>query len=151
MEKRQSIGRKITLVVLSAVLASVFSATGFFLWRQTDNALESRHQQLVGIANVFSAVISDPVRANDPTRVRIALRAIKEIGIPYAVVTRNNGTILATMGTAIILTRESSGEKNGKSVGGEAGKKSVFSLFNSTTMPITVPVIKGGAKVGRLL
>ncbi len=149
--KKQSIGRKITFVVLSAVIASVISATGFFLWRQTTDALEIRHQQLTAVANVFSSVISKHVENNDRTQTLIALRAIGKMpSIPFAVVTRNDNSTLAVLGSAIILTNEEKPQAN-SAADRFSQKKSVFSLLRSTTLPVSVPVINSGAKVGTLL
>ena len=153
IEKNQSIGRKITYVVLSAVIVSVFTATGFFLWRQTSDALDARHQQLTAVANVFASVVSEHVRNNDRPKTLGALRAIKKIpAIPYAVVSRKNGTILAVLGQAVILTSqtETSATNDTDTDVGGAKKKSVLSLLNSTALPIIVPVIHGGEKVGEL-
>ncbi len=151
LNKKQSIGNKISLLVLCAVFASVLSTTGFFLWRQTTDALEERYQQLTAVANVFSAVVSVHVKNNDRTQTLNALRAIGKMpSIPYAVVSRNDGTILAVLGTAIILTRDTQ-EDTAASAGAGRQKKSVLSLLNSTAMPVSVPVIKGGLKVGDLL
>ena len=149
--KHQSIGRKITLVVLSAVVASVMTATSFFLWRQTSDALQIREAQVRATALVFASVISEHVKNNDRTQTLIALRAIGKMpSVPYAVVSRTDGSVLAVLGTAIILSNQKN-VKKAKNNGSGKNNKSVFSLINSTTLPVSVPVINGGQKVGTLL
>jgi two-component system sensor histidine kinase BarA len=151
--KRRSIGRKITFVVLIAVMASVVTATGYFLWRQTADALESRERQLTATANVFASVISEHVKSDNRNGVLRALRAIGKMpSIPFAVVSRKNGSTLAVLGSAIILRGKSPPKPQtmDKSKGKNAGH-SVLSLLNSTSLPISVKVINGGEEVGALL
>ncbi len=162
-DTQQSIGRKITLVVLSAVVASVMSATSFFLWRQTSDALQIREAQVTATAYVFASVISEHVKNNDRTQTLIALRAIGKMpSVPYAVVSKADGTVLAVLGTAIILSHKKTAvikaeteqikeQGKNKQSGKKLQTKSVFSLINSTTLPVSVPVINGGQKVGTLL
>lgn len=150
--KFRSIGRKISFVVLIAVLVAVISATGFFLWRQTSEALNARYQRLTATAHVFSAVISPHVRAGDRAKILIALRAIGKMPtIPYAVVQRNDNTVLATLGSAVILGAQQSANSGANKPSDEPAKRSVLSLFKSTTLPVTVPVINGGVQVGKLV
>ncbi len=151
LENKQSIGRRISLLVLCAVFASVLSATGFFLQRQTTGALDERSRQLTAVANVLAAVVSSHVKNNDGKKTLNALRAISKIpSIPYALVSRQDGTVLAELGTAIVLIQ---GEKKPKNLFSDSGKKqklTVWSLLKSTAMPISVPVIDGGQQVGNL-
>jgi len=152
LKNKQSIGHKISLLVLTAVFASVLSATGFFLQRQSTSALDERSRQLTVVANVFAAVVSSYVKNNDRALSLNALRAISKIPtIPYAVVTRNDGTVLAELGTAIILARDDQ-KLDILLIDREKRRKlTILSLFKTTAMPVSVPIINGGQKVGDLL
>ena len=140
---RRSIGRKITRVVLSAVLIAMIGVTGYFIWRQTSQDIETRQAQIVATAQVFAASVAPHVASGDKSRTLHALRAIRHLpAIPYAHIATKDNRKFVALGTAVILSH---GDDS------TVVEPTVFSLITTTSFPVEVPVINGGRRVGRLL
>ena len=58
---QNSIGAKISRMVLSAVIVAVLSASGIFVWRQAVGEVEARRTQLQATAQVLAAAVGPHV------------------------------------------------------------------------------------------
>ncbi len=146
-KKRNSIGAKISRMVLSAVIVAVFSASGAFVWRQTTSDLTARHHELEATAHVFSAVVGPFVDGNDRQQALNALRAIGRLpSVPYAAIMRPDGRQFAALGTAILVSpqKQSAGQQR-------SNTQSFLTLLRSASLPIVVPIVHGGRTVGQLM
>ena len=141
-KRRQSIGRKITATIITAVFIAVTGATGFFLWRQTSQNFHARHAELEITANVFSSVVAPHLARRDKTQTLVALRAIAKMpSIPYIAVIDRNEKSFAALGSAILVT---SGEDT-RNAGG------FLDLLLTAAVPVKVPVIDAGEEIGALV
>ena len=141
-KRRQSIGRKITVTVITAVFVAVTAATGFFLWRQTTQDYFSRISELQVTADVFSSVVAPHLARNERPQALIALRAIAKLpSIPYIAVIDANGKTFAALGSAVLLTSGAITVKGGGLLG----------LLSTTALPVKVPIINAGRNVGSLV
>jgi len=141
-KRRQSIGRKITVTVITAVFVAVTAATGFFLWRQTTQDYFSRISELEVTADVFSSVVAPHLARNERPQALIALRAIAKLpNIPYIAVIDAKGKPFAALGSAVLLTSGTVKVKGG----------GILGLLSTTALPVKVPIINAGRNIGSLV
>jgi signal transduction histidine kinase/CheY-like chemotaxis protein len=140
-----TIARKITVVVLAAVLVAVTSATGFYVYRQTTQNLSAREDTLKATAQVFAASVAPHLRNRDKQAALNSLRAIGKLNaIPYIAASLNDGQIFAALGNAVIVE-----QGNGLgTITPDKSAKGVLALIFNPTISVSVPVIQGGQKVG---
>ena len=128
--------------VIAAVFIAVTGATGFFLWRQTRQDFLSRRTELQITADVFSSVVAGPLAHKNKPETLAALRAIARLPqIPYIVVLDAQEKPFASLGTAVLLT-------SGK---GTATGDGLLELLRTEALPVSVPVINAGTRVGSLI
>jgi signal transduction histidine kinase/CheY-like chemotaxis protein/HPt (histidine-containing phosphotransfer) domain-containing protein len=140
-----TIARKITVVVLAAVLVAVTSATGFYVYRQTTQNLEARQNTLKATAQVFAASVAPHLRNRDRQSTLNSLRAIGKLDtIPYIAASLNDGQVFAALGNAVIVE-----QGNGLgTITPDKSAKGVLAMVFNPTISVSVPVIQGGEKVG---
>jgi signal transduction histidine kinase/DNA-binding NarL/FixJ family response regulator/HPt (histidine-containing phosphotransfer) domain-containing protein len=140
-----TIARKITVVVLLAVLVSVMSATGFYVYRQTTQNLDSRKQSLEATALVFAASVAPHLRSKDKGAALNSLRAIGKLeAIPFIAASLNDGQVFAAIGNAVIVEQ---GSGLGRVRPDETATGVLAMVFNPT-ISVSVPAIQGGQQVG---
>ncbi len=145
-QPRQSIANKITMLVLLAVFTSVFSAAGFFVWRQAEANIGSRHNELKATARVFAAVIAPHVAKNNKQAALSAIRAISQMpSVPYVQVTDAENRYFASLGSAILVTHSRQ-----QKVQSGSDTPTVLSLLGGASLGVQVPVINAGQRVGGL-
>jgi len=128
--------------IIAAVFIAVAGATGFFLWRETMQDFSSRKTELEVTANVFSSVVAGPLARKDKAETLAALRAIARLPqIPYIVVLDAAEKPFASLGSAVLLT---SGES-------KASEHGLLQLLRTEALPVQVPVINAGKRVGSLI
>ena len=141
-----SIAQKITWLVLLAVLTSVFSATGMFVWRQTSAEIEARQNGLRATAQVFASVVAPHVAGKDRAAARVALRAIAQMpSIPYILITDEHGRRFAALGSAILLSR---GDGSGDTANAEM--PGFWALMRGTSIGASVAISNAGRSVGMI-
>lgn len=139
---RQSIGQKITWLVVAAVVVSVVGATGFFVWRQTVHDIAARRAQLEATAHVFAAAVARHVAEDDKPETLLALRAITRLPqVPYILITRPDGRLFAALGSAVLLDQGRASAD---------GEPSTLLLLAGAALPVSVPVVYGGVVAGQL-
>ncbi|MDH3742923.1 MAG: HAMP domain-containing protein, partial [Hyphomicrobiales bacterium] len=124
-------------MVLSAVIIAVLSASGVFVWRQVAGEIEARRTQLQATAQVLAAAVAPHLALDDKEQADKALAAIGKIpSVPHVSVVLPNGKRFTSLGTAIILM---------------SGKKSLFSILQTASLTIKVPIVHAGQPVGQLI
>ena len=99
-----TIARKITVIVAVSVLVSVLSATGFYVYRQTDQNIAARHDSVTATAQVFAASVGPHLHARNKSAVLGSLRAIGNLkSIPFISAKLADGKVFATLGNAVIV------------------------------------------------
>ncbi len=140
-----TIARKITVVVLAAVLVAVLAATGFYVYRQTTQNLTSREATLTATAQVFAASVAPHLKARDRQATLNSLRAIGKLdAIPFIAASLNDGQTFAALGNAVIVEQ---GQGLGATAGGKSAMGIMAMVFNPT-ISISVEAIEGGERVG---
>ena len=141
---KNSIASKITRLVLLAVFTSVFIAAGFFVWRQTEENIAARKDELTATARVFAAVVAPHVTANDKAQALNAIRAIAQMpSVPYIQIANAENKHFAALGSAVLLSRE---KQDGKAQ--QKAMPSTLSLLANPSLSVQVPDISSGATVG---
>lgn len=142
-----TIARKITVVVAVSVLVAVLSATGFYVYRQTDQNIAARHGSVIATAQVFAASIGPHLRARDKSAALASLRAIGNLkSIPFVTASLADGQVFAALGNAVIVDQ-------GTGVDGISpsyGSPDILTMVSNPTLSVSVPVIMGGERVGSL-
>jgi two-component system sensor histidine kinase BarA len=142
-----TIARKITVVVAVSVLVAVLSATGFYVYRQTDQNIAARHGSVVATAQVFAASIGPHLRARDKSAALASLRAIGNLkSIPFVSANLADGQVFAALGNAVIVDQ-------GTGIDGISptyGSPGILTMVSNPTLSVSVPVIMGGERVGSL-
>ncbi len=140
-----TIARKITAVVLAAVLVAVLTATGFYVYRQTTQNLTSREATLTATAQVFAASVAPHLKARNRQATLNSLRAIGKLdAIPFIAASLNDGQTFAALGNAVIV-------EQGQGLGTTPDSKSamgIMAMVFNPTMSISVEAIEGGERVG---
>ncbi|MEE8296688.1 MAG: hypothetical protein V3R26_02545, partial [Hyphomicrobium sp.] len=91
-------------MVLCAVIISVFTASGAFVWRQTTSDVQARYDELEATAHVFSAVVGPFVSRKERQPALNALRAIGKLpSVPYATIIGQDGRQFAALGSSIVV------------------------------------------------
>ncbi len=142
-----TIARKITVVVAVSVLVAVLSATGFYVYRQTDQNIAARHGSVIATAQVFAASIGPHLRARDKSAALASLRAIGNLkSIPFVSASLADGQVFAALGNAVIVDQ-------GPGIDGVSpsyGSPGILTMVSNPTLSVSVPVIMGGERVGSL-
>ncbi len=140
-----TIARKITVVVLAAVLVAVLSASGFYVYRQTTQNLEAREATLTVTAQVFAASVAPHLKSRDKPAALNSLLAIGKLkNIPYIAASLSDGQIFTAIGSAVIVEQ---GQGLG-TITPDKSAKGVMAMMVNPTMSVSVEVIQGGQHVG---
>ena len=140
-----TIARKITMVVMLAVLVSVMTATGFYVYRQTTQNLDARKQALEATAQVFAASVAPHLRSGDKASALNSLRAIGKLkAIPFISANLNDGQVFAAIGNAVIVEQ---GSGLGRVMPDETAT-GIMAMAVNPTISVAVPAIQGGLQVG---
>src|SRR5262245_23912545 len=147
MAMRPSLRRKLVLLVLAAVGAAVAVSTAIMVWQQAAQYGAMRRQALTATAQVFAAAAGPATAAQNRQDALRALRAGRANGavpdIHYAEIATLDGSALASLGNATRLIGDVNLEENQET--------SVIDLLTSRTVQIAVPILNGGAPVGRIV
>ncbi len=140
-----TIARKITIIVMAAVLVAVTSATGFYVYRQTTQNITARYDSLTATAQVFAASVGPHLRSRDKAGAMSSLRAIGNLrSIPFVAASLPDGQVFAALGNAVIVEQGSGLETVQPSDSG----KGILAMIWSPTLSVSVPSVQGGVKVG---
>lgn len=140
-----TIARKITVVVALSVLVAVTSATGFYVYRQTDQNIAARHGSVTATAQVFAASVAPHLRARDKSAVLASLRAISNLkSIPFVSANLADGKVFAALGNAVIVEQGAGAGTSSKG----PGSQGILAMVRNPTLSVSVPAIMGGERVG---
>ena len=138
---RSRIAQRIMALVAVAVVTSVFTITGIFVWREVEQEVATRREGLEATGYVFASAIADHlVNANRGETLKV-LRSMSRIPhISFTAVVDSKGKPLASMGSTVLL--------DGRNVTRDSG---TIDLLTSGALPVSVDIIRGGKPVGRLV
>ena len=141
--RRQSLVRKLVLLVATAVTAGMAVAALLAMWQEVERYADTRRQLMQATAQVFAAAAASSVADLKQQETLEAIRAVGRVpGFLFVQVRTPDGRVLAALGGASRLVTDL------KMDGDEP--PSIFDLLRSGTVLVTVPVIDGGKEVGRL-
>jgi two-component system, NarL family, sensor histidine kinase BarA len=141
--RRQSLVRKLVLLVATAVTAGMAVAALLAMWQEVERYADTRRQLMQATAQVFAAAAASSVADLKQQETLEAIRAIGRVpGFLFVQVRTPDGRVLAALGGASRLATDLllDGDET----------PSIFDLLRSGTVLVTVPVIDGGKEVGRL-
>ena len=138
--RRQSLVRKLVLLVATAVTAGMAVAALLAMWQEVERYADTRRQLMQATAQVFAAAAASSVADLKQQETLEAIRAVGRVpGFLFVQVRTPDGRVLAALGGASRLVTDL------KMDGDETP-----SILRSGTVLVTVPVIDGGKEVGRL-
>ncbi|WP_284178104.1 ATP-binding protein [Rhabdaerophilum sp. SD176] len=136
-----SIRARLLLLILVSTLTATIIVTGLSVMREAGNYRETRKAEIEATAHVFASVAADAVMARDQGQALRVLRSIARIpGLQSATLLDNQGRIIASLGDAVLLVRDSP----------QNGLYGWIDTLGRQQMHIVVPVIAGGETVGEI-
>ena len=142
---RNSISRKLVLLVVIAVAAAMLAATGLSLWQEIRRYTDGKQESLKAVAHVFATATAAATAEGDRTAALSAMRAMGRVpGILHARVETMDGKRLAVLGFASQLAsdvRFDSGEPEASS----------WRILQSRSLQVSVPIVNAGIPVGRFI
>jgi two-component system, NarL family, sensor histidine kinase BarA len=143
MMRRQSLVRKLVLLVMTAVTAAMAVSTTLSIWQEVERYGETRRQFMRATAQVFAGAAASSVAELNQQQTLEAIRAIGAVpGFQFVQVRTPDGRVLAAFGSVSRLLTD-------PSLNGEEAP-STFDLLSGGTILVSVPVINGGKEVGRI-
>ena len=139
-----SIRRKLVgLVLASLVTTCVVTATlSGWIDARRQSALET--DRLTQTARVIASQAADSVRRGDTSGVFVAIRSISQMpDVTYARVSGADGRLLAETGGGVRLSSDARLADDGEA--------SLWSVLNSGTLQVSVPVVSEGRPVGEIM
>ncbi|MCZ8186980.1 MAG: ATP-binding protein [Beijerinckiaceae bacterium] len=136
-----SIRARLLLLILVSTLTATVIVTGLSVTREAGNYRETRRAEIEATAHVFASLAADAVTARDQGQALRVLRAIARIpGLQSATLLDGQGRIIASLGDAVLLVRDSP----------QSGLYGWIDTLARQQMNIAVPVIAGGEAVGEI-
>ena len=141
--RRQSLVRKLVLLVVTAVTAGMAVSAVLSTWQEIERYADARRQLMLATAQVFAAAAANSVAELKQQETLEAIRAIGRVpGFLFVQVRTPDGRVLAALGSASRLVTDSSLRAE--------QRPSVIDLLRSGTVFVSVPVIDGGKEVGQI-
>ena len=141
--RRQSLVRKLVLLVVTAVTAGMAVSAFLSTWHEVERYADARRQLMLATAQVFAAAAAGPVAELKQQETLEAIRAIARVpGFLFVQVRTPDGRVLAAFGAASRLLTDPSLDAE--------RTPSVIDLLRSGTVFVSVPVINGGTEVGQI-
>jgi two-component system sensor histidine kinase BarA len=139
-----SIRARLVLLVVTAITLAQAFAMGLSLWQETSRYALSKRETLVSTAETLAAAVARPLLERNTSDMHDALRAIARIEtMQLAIVETPDGQHMADTGSVERLTSDLIIQDPGAAL-------PLMQLLRSRSVEIVVPVITGGAEIGRL-
>ena len=136
-----SIGFRLSAVVLVAVFVAIVAITSLFLVSSFQRTVEGETDRLESSAAVLAAALSRSVAEGETGGAYEVLRGIAGLQhVSFARVSDANGRILAELGDGIMLLGRD----------GSVAERGLASIFLSETVAVQAPIMLGGEVVGSL-
>lgn len=140
---KQSLNRKLTLIVIASVMAAVVVIAVALLWQQARRHTEGKLEYLNATAAVFASATSRAVADGDAQSAMHALRGVARAPhLLYARVERSDGAHLAEIGSGVSLDSDAKY--------GDGHSSTLREALFSRTIRITQPIIQSGNVVGQI-
>jgi signal transduction histidine kinase/DNA-binding NarL/FixJ family response regulator len=146
MEKARvrSINGKLGRLVIVAVGLAVLVVAALGAWQESARYLAARRDTLLSTAHAFAAASAGALAAKDSAAAVRAMRGIGRLsGYPYAALEDQSGVIVAEIGAGVRLAGDLELTESEAAV-------NPFRLLTTRTVEVSVPVVQGGERVGRL-
>ncbi|MES1198437.1 MAG: EAL domain-containing protein [Pseudomonadota bacterium] len=140
---KQSLNRKLTLVVVAAAMTAVLVIAIGALWQEARRHTQGKLDYLAATASVFASATSAAVARNDQHDALEALRGVAHApDLLYARVATLDGRRLAEIGSGILLQSDVRLD--------DGDRTSYQAALFSRTLQVSLPIIQGGRVVGRI-
>jgi diguanylate cyclase (GGDEF)-like protein len=137
---RNTIGKRIARLVAVAVFASVLSAATLQIFFQVFREIESRKLSMQATAYALASAAGEATANDDANAATAALSAVSRVpDLDVAVISKPDGTVLATMGQVAYLANDLITETD-----------SPLSLLYKGKLPVSVDIVKAGVTRGQL-
>ena len=142
--QNRSLGTKLSLILALGIVGAVLLASLTSSWREAHRRLETKRDELNGIAAAIATTASAPVFSGDRAAITRALKSIGRIpGINFARISDRSGHILAELGLGIVLRRFPEEFD-------PQAQLTPLSIFTVRHQVIDVPVIHSGEQLATL-
>jgi len=137
----RSLGFRLSLVVVLAVMVGITSTVGFFVYQDFRQTIAAEENRLKSSAAAFAAAASNAIAENDRRGTLEVLRGIRDLAhVRYASAADSEGRTVAEIGTSEALV----------STDRSLGDGTLTSVFFADTITGAAPVRKGGVVVGTI-
>lgn len=137
---RHTIGKRIAKLVAVAVFASVLAAATLHISFQVFRDIESRKLSMQATAYALASAAGEATAADDSSGASAALAAVSRVpDMDVAIISRPNGTVLATMGQVAYLASDLVTKSD-----------SPLSMLYKGKLPVSVEIVKAGETRGKL-
>jgi len=141
LNRKISIGRRIAILVSSAVVVTVLCVSGVMAVYQAQQNTTMKRQAIEGTAYVFASAVADHVEGQRTHEIRTVLRSVDRVpGVISASVYSAAGKLLGSLGQRAILKSET--------VSSDPG---FWEMMSTATIPVSVDIIKNAKPVGTLV
>lgn len=135
------IGRRIALLVSSAVIAAVLFVAGLIAVLKTVESVYLKRNAVEGMAYVFASAVADHVHDRKINEIRMVLRSVERVpGVLSASVFSQHGELLGSLGQRAIL--------KSNLVNSDPG---FWEMMTRGIAPVSVDIIKNARPVGKLV
>src|SRR6185295_12552484 len=142
-QRKQSLNRKLRLIVITSVMAAVIVIAVGSLWQEARRHTEGKLEYLNATAAVFASATSRAVADGDGLSAMHALRGVARAPhLLYARVERADGSRLAEIGPGVSL------DTDAKYGGGHSS--TLTEALVSRTIRVMQPIVQGGVAVGQI-
>lgn len=141
---RNTLNKKLTLIVVAAVLSAVCVIAGASLWLEARRHTQAKLDYMSASASVFAAATSRATAREDAQEALLAIRGIARAPhLLYARIETAEGNTLAEIGSAVTM------DSDAHVSDGDPG--SLLTALRSRTLEVSQPIIHGGAEIGRVV
>ncbi len=138
---RRSIRLRLSLVIAVVIFAAVVSASTAAAFRDLRQAADARAEMIEAASSAYSAALADPLANQDRRTALEYMRGMRDVrSVIFMSVEDVDGAIFAQLGGGASLRGKTA---DLRSLGG-------LDLLNADRGAVSMPILKGGAEIGKL-
>ncbi|MFN4295500.1 MAG: EAL domain-containing protein [Brevundimonas sp.] len=144
MTSRKTIGRKLVVLVLSALATSFFTTAGLSTVIEARRQADLEVERLTQAARVIGSLSAEAIRERDRRGAFEGVRSIRQMpDVTYARIETPDGAVLAETGGGLRLSRDAQVR--------EGERPSLWAILTTDSLQARAPVISHGEQVGEIV
>jgi diguanylate cyclase (GGDEF)-like protein len=136
-----TIGRKIAVLVIVSVLASIMTVASLLVAYEVNQSIAAKKDELLITSNVYASAVATSLAAGDRLQALSVLSSMTRVpDLLFAAVIDSNGKALASLGSTTFLKSDLITDGDGSAA-----------ILYKGVLPVSVDVVRGGSTVGKLV